>query len=129
MHLVIWLITFSCLGLWTLLAWALASLLGMDPSWVGDMKPLIAQLPYGNVIEAWVPGWQALATSLLDLAQALLHWLGDVGPWLALALWSIGAACIVGTGALLSFVVVLVRRARRPAPPAPPASGAAATPA
>lgn len=124
MHLVIWLITFACLGLWTLLAWALASLLGMDPSWVGDMKPLIAQLPYGDVIEAWVPGWQALAASLLDLAQALLKWLGALGPWLALALWSVGAACIVGTGALLSLVVALVRRAGRRAPPAP---GAAAT--
>lgn len=124
MHLAIWLITLACLGLWTLLAWALASLLGMDPAWVGDMKPLIAQLPYGDVIEAWVPGWQALAASLLDLAQGLLAWLGELGPWLALALWALGAAFIVGTGALLSFIVALVRRAGRPGPPA---AGASAT--
>lgn len=126
MHLAIWLIALVCLGLWSLLAWALAALLGVDPAWLGDLEPLLARVPYADVIEAWVPGWQALAASLLQLSQALLRWLGDLGPWLVLALWSLGAACIIGTGALLSFVVVLVRRAGRRSSPATGASATAA---
>jgi hypothetical protein len=122
MHLFIWICTLFLLALWSLAAWGLNALLGLDPSWVGDLKPLIDSIPYGAVIDAWVPGWRELLQTLVDLTQALLGGVGTAAPWLVGATWAVGALLLVGAGALGSGIVVMVRRSGRPpAPPSPPA--------
>ncbi len=121
MHIAIWLLCAFVLALWTLTAWGLATLLGMDPSWVGELKPLVQQIPYADLIERWLPGWQALLLSLMDLTRELLGWAGGAGRWIVWALWGVGALLLAGTAAVLSLAVALVRRAStpRPAPAAP----------
>jgi hypothetical protein len=126
MHIAIWLLAILGLGLWTLLAWGVAAVLGMDPTWIGNLQPYVAQIPYADVIEAWVPGWQAMLVSTLHLVQSLMGWLGGAGLVVVWVLWGVGALCIVGAAALLSLVVVLVKRsAGGSAPPPGPASAAA----
>jgi len=110
MHIAIWIIAALTLGLWTLLTWGVGAVLGMDPTWVGNLQPLVAEIPYADLIEAWVPGWQAMVVSLLHLAQSLLGWLGGAGMVVVWVLWGVGAAFIVGTAAVLSLIVALVRK-------------------
>jgi hypothetical protein len=123
MHIAIWLLAALALGLWSLLAWGVATLLGLDPSWVTDAGGLLQKVPYGEVIEAWVPGWQALLVGTFELARSLLGWLGGFGQVLVWVLWALGAGVVVLCAALLSGLVALVRRS---APPAKPGPGAVA---
>lgn len=123
MHIAIWIITALTLGLWSLLSWGVAAVLGMDPTWVGNLQPLVAEIPYADLIEAWVPGWQAMMVSMLHLVQSLLGWLGGAGMVVVWVLWGLGAAFIVGTAAVLSLVVVLVRKSSAtPSTPNKPAA-------
>ena len=121
MHIFIWLCTLFFLALWSVAAWGLHALLGMDPSWVGDLKPLIDSIPYGAVIDAWVPGWRELLQTLVDLTQVLLGAVGTAAPWLVGAVWFVGALLLLGAGALGSGIVALMRRGSQPPqPPVPP---------
>lgn len=117
MHIAIWIITAIVLGLWTLFAWGVAALLGTDPGWVGDLGPLLARVPFGDVLDIWVPGWEAMARAMLGLTQASLAWLGTHAGWVVWLLWGGGALLIVGSAALLSLIVVLVARSGRKAAP------------
>ncbi len=116
MHIAIWLTAAVLLGLWSLVAWGLATLMAMDPSWVGEVNLLLLKWPFGDWFDQWLPGWQAGVSALLDVTQTLLSWLGSVGPWLTLAIWAAGAACIVVAAGLFSVLVAVVRRATRPGP-------------
>ena len=111
MHIAIWIFAALGLALWTLTAWGLAALLGLDPSWVADLKPRLAQVPHADLLETWVPHWQAMAGSLLELTQTLLRWTGGAAQVLVWVLWGLGAALIVGGGVLLSVLVGVGRRA------------------
>lgn len=113
----VWILAFIAIGLWTLVAWALHALLGMDLSaLLGDLRPLIQQVPYGGVIEQWVPGWQGLLHSLLSLTQTLLGWLGGAAGVIVIIIWVLGAAVVVGCAALLTLIIRLIRKdAARPA--------------
>ena len=119
MHFAIWGVTLLCLALWSLATWGLAMLLGHDPSWLADLNPLLLKVPFGNTLDDWLPGWQAMVSHGLASLQAVLLGLGRVGPWLLGSLWALGAACIVATGALFSLLVALVRRATRDQPQSP----------
>lgn len=118
MHIAIWLLIALGAGLWTLLAWGIAALLGMDPSWVEDLVPVVQSIPYGHVIEQWIPGWEALAISVLELTRALLGWAGSFGAWVVWGLWALGIGGLLLAGGLLSLVVALVRKSTAPATPA-----------
>jgi hypothetical protein len=113
----VWILAFISLGLWSLVAWALYALLGMDAAaLLGDLRPLIQDLPYGSVIEQWVPGWQALLHSTIGLAQTLLGWLGGAAGVIVIIIWGLGAAVVVGCAALLTVIIRLLRRdSARPA--------------
>ncbi len=124
MHIAIWIITALLLGFWTLLAWGVATVLAIDPAWVGDLRPLIEQIPYGHVLDLWVPGWAGMLRALLDATQLMLGWLGSSAGWLVCLLWGLGAAVLLGLGALCSGVMVLVRRSTAP----PPGGGMVARP-
>ena len=118
MHIAIWLVTLVCLGLWSLSAWGMAALMGLDPSWLDELNPLLLRVPGGDWLDHWLPGWQAQVSKGLDLVHVLLGWLGSTGHWLALGIWAVGAVGIVATGGLLSLLVAVVRRATPPTPAA-----------
>jgi hypothetical protein len=130
MHIAIWLIAALCLGLWSLLAWGVAALLGADPGWVGDLRPLVDQVPFGQVLDVWVPGWEAMARAMIDITQATLGWLGTHAGWVVWLLWGAGALLIAGTAAVLSLIVLLVAKVGAPqrvppvGPGAPPGAQA-----
>jgi hypothetical protein len=125
MHIVIWVLAALALGLWSLLAWGVATLLGLDPSWVTDAGGLLQQVPYGEVIDAWVPGWQALLVASFELARSLLGWLGGFGQVLVWVLWALGAGVVLLCAGLLSLLVVVIRRSTASAKPTTPGTGAA----
>jgi hypothetical protein len=118
MHIVIWILAALALAAWTLVSWGLHAVLALDPKWVGDIGPVLAQVPYRDVLEAWIPGWEALLRAAIDLSMVALGWLGSIGPVLVWVVWGLGALGIVGLAALASGIVALVRRATAPRPAA-----------
>lgn len=110
MHGIIWLLAAFGLALWTLLAWGVASLFGLDLGTVGDLRPVLDALPFVWVLDASLPGWRELLLTLLQLAQTLLAWAGNAGAVVVWVAWGVGAALIVGAAALLSLAVALIRR-------------------
>jgi hypothetical protein len=126
MHTAIWIIAALLLALWSLLAWGLAAVLGLDPSWAADLRPLVDKLPFAEWLDRWIPGWQVALIAMIDLAHALLGWLGGAARWIVWAVWGAGAFVIVATGAALSLFVRLVDKV--PTPPASPPSPPSAPP-
>lgn len=124
MQIAIWTVTAIVLGLWTLLAWGTAALLGADSAWVGDIRPLIDRVPFGSWLDIWVPGWQAMAHAMIEVTQATLGWLGAHAGWVVWLVWGGGALILVGAAALLSLIVVLVKKTTRPMPMPPVGPGA-----
>jgi hypothetical protein len=111
----VWVLAFVAIALWSLLAWALHALLGLDAAaLVGDLRPLIQDVPYGGVVEQWIPGWQALLHSTISLAQTLLGWLGGAAGVIVMIIWGLGAAVVVGTAAVLTFIIRLIKKDRQP---------------
>ncbi len=116
MHIAIWIVAALLLALWSLLAWGVAAVLALDPAWVGDLRPLIDQIPFGHLLDIWLPGWAGLLRALLDMTHALLGWLGSSAGWLVWGLWAVGSVLLLGTAAVCSAIVALVRRSSAPAP-------------
>ncbi len=110
MHLVIWILAGLALASWSLLAWGLASLLGVDPAWVNDLKPWLDRVPYRSLLDVWLPGWQAALEAAIDVSHSLFDGLGAVAPWIVGLVWGAGALVIVSTAGLLSGIVALARR-------------------
>ncbi len=124
MHLLIWTLALLALSCWTLLAWATAWVLGLDPSLLGTWSGRLGEMPGAAWLDLWFPGWEGLMTTLLELTRSLFGALGQVGPWLVWGAWAVGAVVIVGCAAGGSALVAVARRAS--ARPAGPASGSTA---
>ncbi len=119
MHWAIWIITALLVGLWSLLAWGLHALLGIDIRISGDIGAWLDQLPMSAWLDAWAPAWRELVLASLQLVQAVLAWLGSASGWIVALVWGIGAALLVFTALLLSALVALIRRTMPPAQPRP----------
>lgn len=115
MMIALWVLTLFVLGLWSLTAWGLHALLTLDAARLGDLKPLIEQIPYGEVLGAWIPGWQDLLRMSIDFTQVMLGWIGGAAPVVVWVVWGLGTLVIVGLGLVLTAVIKLVRRAAAPA--------------
>jgi hypothetical protein len=120
MMIAIWIAALLGLALWSLAAWGLHAVLTIDAKQLQDLKPLIERIPYGEQIDQWVPGWQAMLAAAVDLSQAMLGWLGSAAPWLVWALWAVGAVVILGVAGLTSLAVMLIRKGMAPSKPAAP---------
>jgi len=123
MQVAIWILMLLLIGLWSLAAWGLAALLGMDAGWVDRVQAWLVDWPAGDWLDPWVPGWMMAVQASLDMLQSVLAWLGGAAPILVWGLWGLGLLMLVGLGALLSLIVVLVRRGT--APSTRPAASAA----
>ncbi len=121
-----WILVALLLALWSLALWGVHALLTLDASRIADLKPLIDQIPYGAVIDRWVPGWQDLLRLAIDLTQTGLGWVGDVAPAIVWAVWGVGALGLVVLGGLLTLLVRLIRSASAPSGGAQPPTRAAA---
>ncbi|MEF7612682.1 hypothetical protein V4F39_02090 [Aquincola sp. MAHUQ-54] len=119
MIIAIWIVTAVLLGLWSLTAWGLHVLLVHGAGWAADLRPLIEQIPFGEWIDRWVPGWQAMLQLALDLVQAGLGWLGASAGFVVWLVWGLGAAALAGMAGLGTLMVVLLRG--KPQPPSVPA--------
>jgi hypothetical protein len=115
MQILIWALAAVALGFWTLLAWATAWVLGLDPSVIGNLAARIGDMPGAAWLELWLPGWEPVAVATLELTRDLFAALGTVGVVLVWALWGVGALVIVAGTAVLSFVLRAVRRRTAPA--------------
>lgn len=113
MHIVIWILVALGLSLWTLTAWGVAALLGLDATWLGNVGPHLKDLPFAGVLEVWWPGWQPMLLALLEASRSVLAWAGGAGQWVVWLVWALGAAVLVGGGALLSAAVAVGRRTVR----------------
>ena len=109
MLIAIWIFVTLGIGLWSLMGWALYTLLALDHQWLGDLKPLLDQVPWGAQLERWLPGWQALAELAIDAVQWALGWLGAAAPVVVWAVWGLGVLLLAGAGAVLSLIVALLR--------------------
>lgn len=105
----IWIIAAVLLALWSLAAWGLHALLVHGAGWATDVRPLIDDIPYGEVIEQWIPGWRQMLNLALDLGQAGLAWVGDSATLVAWLVWAAGGLMLAGTAGVLSLIVVLLR--------------------
>lgn len=105
----IWIIAAVLLALWSLSAWGLHALLVNGAGWATDLRPLIDDIPYGEVIERWIPGWRQMLSLALDFAQTALTWVGDSATLVAWLVWGAGALMLAGTAGVLSLIVVLLR--------------------
>jgi hypothetical protein len=115
MLILIWSLVLLALALWSLMGWGLYALLSMDQQWLGELKPLLDQVPFGHWLDQWVPGWEAMAALAIDAVQWVLGWLGAAAPVAVWMIWGGGTLILVGSGALLSLLVVLLRDKPRPA--------------
>jgi hypothetical protein len=118
MHLLIWIVAMMGLGLWSLLAWGLYHLLSLEPTWAADARGVVARLPYGEVIDRWLPGWRELAQLALEMSQTAVGWVGGAAPLVTGLVWGLGAIVIVGGAAVCSLIVGLLRGKKPPSPPA-----------
>lgn len=108
----IWIIAAVLLALWSLAAWGLHALLVHGAGWATDARPLIDDIPYGEVIEHWLPGWRQMLALALDFAQAAIAWIGDSAALVAWLTWGAGALMLAGTAGVMSLIVVLLRPKR-----------------
>jgi hypothetical protein len=117
MHLAIWILTLLLVGLWTLGAWGLSSLLALDPSWVGQVQPWLAKVPFGGWLESWFPDWLQVAQVMLDALRTGLAWLGGAAPVLVWVVWGGGALMLLLLAGALSLLVALIQRSTPSASP------------
>jgi hypothetical protein len=114
MLIALWVVVGIGVALWSLLGWGLYAMLSLDhEQWLGEVRPLIDQVPGGTWLEQWFPGWRALAELSMDAVQLALGWLGAAAPIVVWAVWGVGTLLIVGGGAVLSLIVVLLREKPR----------------
>ena len=117
MQIAIWLITAIVLALWSLAGWGLYQLVASGAQLIGDLKPLIDQIPYAAIVEQWIPGWQDMLKLMLDLLQSMLSWLGGAAPVLVWLLWAVGTGLLLVIAGVLSLAVALIRKSMPPAQP------------
>jgi hypothetical protein len=115
MHILIWALAALALGFWTLLAWATAWVLGLDPALIDNLASSIGGMPGAAWLDLWLPGWQPAAVATLQLTRELFTALGSIGTWLVWGAWAVGAVLVVGCAALGSVLVAAARRMTRPA--------------
>jgi hypothetical protein len=115
MHFLVWFLTLFAVGLWSLLAWGTHFVLTLDPGMVGGLKPLVDQIPYGALLEQWIPGWRGLLLATIDFTQSMLGWLGGAAGVIVWIVWALGAGLLVLAGVVGSVLVAMARRAARAA--------------
>jgi hypothetical protein len=120
MHLAIWILTGLLIGLWSLLAYGVATLMGLITGAQGmpaDWFALLTQMPGAAWLDLWLPGWREAVVAAAQALGAVLGWLGGAAPVLVWVTWGLGTGVLLLGAALLSGLVALGRRAASGPPP------------
>jgi hypothetical protein len=115
MLLLIWTLAALGLALCALLAWALYSLLRMDPAWLADLPGLAQRMPGQEWLNHVFPGWEDLLHWAVEAAQWMLGWAGAAAPVVAWIFFALCASFVLAGAALLTLSVKLLRRKAPPA--------------
>jgi hypothetical protein len=121
MLIAVWLIALVVLGLWTLGAWGLHTLLVALPNDWSGLAVWVEKLPANPWLENFFPGWQSMLTWVLKLAESALSWAGgaaDVMGWAVWLIWGVGALFVLGCAVVGSLIVALVRKSMHKVPAA-----------
>ncbi len=117
MVIAIWILTLFGWALWSLGAWGLHTVLSLDAMRLGDLKPMIDQLPerlpYASVIDMWLPGWRDMLKLGVDLMQTVLGWIGSAAPAVVWTVWVVGTLMLLGLAAAATWGVRSLARTRR----------------
>ena len=114
--------------MWSLVSWAVHAVLGLDPARLDDLEPLIAEWPYADELDLWLPGWERLVQLVLDITQNLLAGIHSAAPWIAWAVWGVGCTLVVFVAAVATHGARAVPegcRSEQSAAAGCPAAGAA----
>ena len=117
MQLAIWIIAAIVIGLWSLFAWGVHSLVVLSAQQAGAWAATLKDLPGAAWLDAWFPGWQALLKLALSWLPTVTATLGAAAPWLgALAwlAWGVVTLLLLGLAGLLHFAVRLVPATAQP---------------
>lgn len=101
----IWILTAALLGLWSLLAWGAWHIVTIDPLVLEDVDLWIERVPYPELLERWIPGWQVILRALVDGAVAVLNAIGEAAPVVVWSIWGCGAAVALLVAVLLTLLV------------------------
>ena len=127
MHIAIWIITALLVGLWSLLAYGMHTLLGLSAGLAGlpaNWLELIEKMPGTAWLEIWMPWWREAVVFAVQSFGEVLAWFGGsaapVVAWVVWGLWGLGTVGLVLCAGLLSGLVALARRVTPSAPPVQP---------
>ncbi|NDY90001.1 hypothetical protein [Ideonella livida] len=119
MRALLWTLTLLTLAAWTGLAALGHALLGLTASQVPDAEALLAQWPWVERLDPWLPGWRSLLALGLAGTQLALAVLGDWRGLLQGLLWTawgLGSLLVLAVAAALHAVVRESAEALRAAP-------------
>jgi hypothetical protein len=111
----IWLLASLSLLAWSVLAWGVHAVLTVDPTWVGELKDLMDQVPLAHWLNQWLPGWQGVLEAVVDLSRTLLGSVSDCVPSIVWGLWGAGVFAVLGGAALMHVLVRAAAPLPRPA--------------
>jgi hypothetical protein len=108
MIIVLWILFATLLLCWSGTLWAVNALLHLPAGWTDAVQAWMDALPMALWLERWTPGWREVVLLAADVAQALLHTLSALTPWLTALLWvvwGVGAFGLLLVGGLLHAVI------------------------
>jgi hypothetical protein len=109
MIVAIWILAVVCIALWSLAAWGLHGLLTIDPAALSALHERLAQIPYAEQIEAWIPQWREWLRFGIEMLQWGLAQIGTAAPVVIALIWGLGVLAALVVAGLLSLLVKLIR--------------------
>ena len=108
MIIALWIFLAVLLLCWSGMLWAVDALLRLPAGWTGTVQAWMDALPMALWLERWTPGWREVVLVAADAAQALLHTLSALAPWMTALLWVVWGVGVFGlllVGGLLHAVI------------------------
>lgn len=108
MIIALWIFFGILLLCWSGTLWAVNALLHLPAGWTDTVQSWMDALPMALWLERWTPGWREVVLVAADAAQALLHTLSALVPWLTVLLWVVWGVGVFGlllVGGLLHAVI------------------------
>ena len=119
MIIALWIFFGVLLLCWSGTLWAVNALLHLPAGWTDTVQAWMDALPMALWLERWTPGWREVVLLAADAAQALLHSLSALAPWLTPLLWVVWGVGTVGLLLVGGLLHAVIRASMRTAAQAP----------